>query len=431
MTLARLEEPDVEEAGFRSRLLQADAERERLERVLLMLPKASEELSMESLVETLANACCELTGARTAIALLPDHLSAPVVAGVDSRSLAKPLLISPAPIFAPAFDGNLVYVDDATRVELADIGAFSDGRSVRSIVVIPIVGRRHRRPIGVLALLHHRARAFSERRVSLAGSIAAQLGYSVETTDFVAEQSRISNALQQSLLPPLMPSVPGLEVSACYRPSGSGNLVGGDFYDVFPDGAGGWDLLLGDASGIGPEAAGLAGIARYMARALAESALAPGAMLEHVNRALLRSTTGGRFCTAVIARFAVRAGSADVEIASAGHPPALLLRSDGTTIPSVTSTGMVLGVLDDAPVGVAELSLGPGDALVFYTDGVSEARDAKGDFFGEDGIAAVLRDSAGRSAEGISRRLDRAVLDHRGSRNSDDVAILVVRHPAA
>jgi serine phosphatase RsbU (regulator of sigma subunit) len=282
----------------------------------------------------------------------------------------------------------------------------------------------------VLLLAHHRARAFSEHQITLVGALLAHLARSIEMCDAVAAQTRIATALQESLLPPLLPVVEGVELAARYRPSGSGNLVGGDFYDVFPDRAGGWYLLLGDASAIGPEAAGLARVARYTARALADPAPPPGEILGQMNVALLRAASEGRFCTALLARFSRLAGSEQVvavSLASSGHPRADVQRADGRVEPACEATGALLGVIDGAAVAEAELFLAPGDAAVFYTDGDIEARDNMGELFGEEGVVEVLTEATKRSAEGIARRLERAVLDHRAAGDRDDMAIVVVR----
>lgn len=416
--------------GVRSRLLSALSERDRLERVLLMLPAAMSGSAPQRAAEVLAEASCELTGARLALVILPDLLGAPLVAGADTAWLDRSVDPAEVPALMPAFDGHLVHVADTSRLDAAAAETWPqtlDGRALRCLLAIPVAGEDGR-VAGVVLLAHHRANAFSDRQVSLAKALVTHLGHAFALGSTMVEQTRIATALQESLLPPLLPAVPGVEVAARYRPSGSGNLVGGDFYDVFVDSVGGWYVLLGDASGIGPEAAGLAGIARYTARALADPAPPPAEVLERMNQALLRAAADGRFCTAALARFRRSPdGAVLVTVGSSGHPPALVRRAGGRVEPAVEATGTALGVVDGAPIGQAELRLGPGDALVFYTDGIIEARAEDRVQFGEDRLVDVLAATKGRSAEGTARRIERAVLDYRTPEEGDDMAIVVVR----
>lgn len=412
-----------------SRLRQARAERERLERVLLMLPGALIGGSGAETVELFGAAACELTGARIGIVSFPERFETSIH-GVDGPLMSSPIELEDFPWLAPAFDGEVVHVLDTRRLHShgrrIQFGSTSDGRELRSVLALPIRGRgtdTH----GVMCLAHHRSRAFSDRQVGLARAVAAYLGHAIEVTESAAEDRRIASALLETLLPPLLPEISGVEICARYRPSGRGNLVGGDFYDIFPNGHGGWSLLVGDSSGIGPEAAGLAGIARYTARALAESSLAPAEMLGHLNRALLRAAPDDRFCTAVLLGFELDGDHLVVKLASAGHPSVYRIAVDGSVSVASESTGTILGVIEDAPVGQAGLDLLPGEALVLYTDGVTEARNAAGEQFGDERLVRVLEEAVGRSAEGIARRVELAVTDHRGPRNSDDVAIVVLR----
>lgn len=414
----------------RSRALAAIAERDRLERVLSLLASGTPSSNLDDLAQTVAGATAAITGARVALVVLPERLGRPVAGGPDAEWLGE-IDAARLAILAPALDGQLVHVADTAALDPAAAAhqrlITLDGRDLRCLLALPI---GEDSPIGAVLIAHHRSRAFSPRQIALARVLIRHLAQVLVMGDAVAEQTRIATALQQTLLPPVLPVITGVDLAARYRPSGSGNLVGGDFYDVFFDPSGGWYVLLGDSSGIGPEAAGLAGIARYTARALSDQAPRPAEMLEQMNLALLRAAAEGRFCTAVVARCWLEQNCPArlrVELGSAGHPPAFVLRSSGEAAPATSATGTILGIMADAPVGEASLELGAGDALVFYTDGILEARDRRGEPFGEERTLATLVGAAGRSAEGIARRLERAVLDHRAPQDRDDMAIVVVR----
>jgi sigma-B regulation protein RsbU (phosphoserine phosphatase) len=247
-----------------------------------------------------------------------------------------------------------------------------------------------------------------------------------------AERSRVASALSESLLPPLLPTIPGVHAAARYRPSGGdmggrGNLVGGDFYDLFEMSDGRFGLLLGDVSGVGPEAAALTGVARYTVRAVAEPEKEPRAVLTSLNEALLRLGSE-RFLTAVYATFEPKLdGVVPIVLCSGGHPPGLVLRDDESVEVLDRASGTLLGVFPTVDLSDQHVVLRRGDALVLVTDGVLEARDDDGNEFGCERLAALLATCAGRSAAGIARRIERSVLDHRGERADDDLAIVVLR----
>lgn len=431
-----------DDAG-RSRLLLATAERDRLEQVLRMLPSALVGGTPRCVARVLAEGACLLTNARVAWVVLPETEPVSLRGGPDAGSVDTGVEPARWPIVTTALGGTPVHA-----VDLSVSGSFggwgsapgtgtprvvtADGRPLRAVSVFPLRGvsrlRGDQEVRGALVLAHHRAGAFSERQLSLAGAFADHLGQALDVCEAVREQTRVAHALQETLLPPVLPEIDGVEIDARYRPSGSGNLVGGDFYDVFADGAGGWWLLLGDASGIGPEAAGLAGVARYTARALAESGSGATEMLAHLNRALLRAAPEDRFCTTVLAHLRPTEGGAlGVSLAVGGHPPPFLQHVEGAVEPALSSTGLVLGIMPDASVGEAEFLLGPGDALVCYTDGVVEAHAESGEQFGDQRLVHVLEEARGRSAAGTARRIERAVVDFRSPDDRDDLAIVVVR----
>ena len=189
---------------------------------------------------------------------------------------------------------------------------------------------------------------------------------------------------------------------------------------------GGFGLVLGDVSGVGPEAAALTGVARYTVRAVAAPEEAPCGVLARLNEALLRLGSE-RFLTAVYATLEPKGDVVSVVICSGGHPPGLILRDDESVEVLDQATGMLLGVFPDPELSDQPVLLRAGDALVFVTDGVLEARDDQGVEYGVDRLAQLLSTCTGRSAAGIARRIERSVLDHRGERADDDLAVVVLR----
>ena len=429
--------PEPPKDMTRRAIEQLEAERDMLERLLLRLPALLAELDPERLTVGVVEAARELTGARFGLFLDVGSERATVsFVGLSRDDFASPPAVGRAPVLAgAALSGETLRIDDvgvwAKGEEAArSYGVMADGRLVRSWLAAPVPGRSGA-VLGVVYLGHHRAHAFAARHERLVAGLCSQLGSALEHCALFAERTRVASALSESLLPPLLPNITGLDAAARYRPSGAGvpgrgNLVGGDFYDLFEVADGRFGLLLGDVSGVGPEAAALTGVARYTVRAVAGTEDAPCDVLTRLNEALLRLGSE-RFLTAVYAVLEPKADGVPVVLCSGGHPPAFVLRDDESVEVLDRAGGMLLGVFRTIELADDKVVLHPGDTLVLVTDGVLEARDGDGVQYGYARLEALLATCGGRSAEGIARRIERSVLDHREDRADDDIAIVVLR----
>jgi serine phosphatase RsbU (regulator of sigma subunit) len=161
-------------------------------------------------------------------------------------------------------------------------------------------------------------------------------------------------------------------------------------------------------------------------RALADATPSPAALMAAVNDVLLRRRRDHTFLSAAIVRASAEASGARLRVARAGHPFPMVVRADGA-VETVGGDGSLLGLFPAARFGEAEVVLAPGDAMVLYTDGASEARVPSGEELGLDGVARALSGAEALDAGGIAARLERAALEHSGGRLRDDLAILVVR----
>jgi PAS domain S-box-containing protein len=295
---------------------------------------------------------------------------------------------------------------------------------LRSGMIVPLSARG--RTLGAMTYVWAESgRTYSLADLALAETLAARVALVIDNARLYRDRDHIARTLQQSLLPPEPPSIEGIDLAALYRPAGEGIEVGGDFYDVFEIGEGEWTVALGDVVGKGPDAAALMGMVRHTIRAAAIRERAPARVLATVNAAVGRQTSEEQFCTAVAARLRPQGDRVIAWISVAGHPPPVVLRSDGS-LHWIRGGGALLGVFDDAQLAEDELRLAPGDTLILYTDGVIEERGAQG-AFGEEGLASVLRGAAGVTAAEIVGRIEGAVLSHGSGEPRDDIAILAVR----
>jgi sigma-B regulation protein RsbU (phosphoserine phosphatase) len=235
----------------------------------------------------------------------------------------------------------------------------------------------------------------------------------------------LAQTLQQTLLPPRQPAIPGLEVAAAFRAAGEGAELGGDFYDVFQIAEGDWVAVIGDICGKGVEAAVLTALVRHTLRAVVVGLHAPSQALQALNEVLLQHDTR-RFCTVAMLRLQRADGSWQVTAGTGGHPRPLVVRP-GAVAAEVGGSGPLVGVREQ-PVFVDEqLVLAPGDAVVLYTDGVTESRSV-GEFYGDERLRGVVSGGAG-SAQALVDAVLQDVLAFSAGPPRDDIAVLALRVP--
>lgn len=301
-----------------------------------------------------------------------------------------------------------------------------------SVMVVPLAGRN--RVLGLLSFVCERRGAYDDETLEVARDIGRRLGMAIENARLYQERSqgerrfrRLADTLQASLLPPHLPRIPGLELAAAYRPAAKGLEVGGDFYDVFPLQDDQWGIVMGDVCGKGPEAARLTAFARYTLRAAAVQEECPRAAVELLNSAMVRDSDGAdtRFLTLAYLRATVATGGVTARLVLAGHPQPLILRADGT-VEATGQPGGLLGVMDDPDLRDCELRLGPGDALLLFTDGVPEARNGA-EMFGEERLAEVVSRCAGLEPQKLLDGVLDAFGDFGGGVARDDLALLCLR----
>lgn len=286
--------------------------------------------------------------------------------------------------------------------------------------------RARGRLLGTLTLVSAGpGRRFQPDDLALVEALADRVANVVDNARLYSEQARVARSLQAALLPRALPKVPGIQLAAAYQAAGEGNEVGGDFYDVFEAGRGIWAVVIGDVCGRGPDAAAVTGLVRHALHASGRNNRNPKAMLQFANTMLCdeEDRSVERFCTAAVA--VVRPGkSTRVAYAAAGHPPALIRRADGG-VEELPTSGLTLGVMDEVGGRAQRVALDEGDLMVMYTDGLTEARNDDGDFYGEERLAAVVGASSSSGAHELAQELVADLRSFTGGRLGDDLGLVV------
>jgi len=304
--------------------------------------------------------------------------------------------------------------------------------------------------LGSFSVVDTRTRQWSQRDIDVLSALADSVNGEIALRDALAHSAQaaalaearaqelhlagerfaaLARTLQESLLPPHLPDVPGVEVAARYLPAGGGADVVGDFYDVFQSGRSTWSVVIGDVCGKGVEAAKVTALARYTIRAAAMRQLRPSRILTMLNRAMLAQRPDDeRFLTAAYASIRQFRGRVSMSYCSAGHTPALIRHATGavTTLPS---TGSLLGLFPDTDLRDLRLNMQPGDTLLLYTDGVTEARRGR-EQFGEERLVQLLWEMPGVSPAEVVDTVVSAVMAFTGGPTTDDTALLAVHIPA-
>ena len=241
---------------------------------------------------------------------------------------------------------------------------------------------------------------------------------------------QLVTGLQRSLLPATLAVPPGMATAAHYHMA-SPDEVGGDFYDLFPLDGGRWGFFLGDVRGKGVDAAAVTAAARYTLRAAAVYDPEPTAVLANLNTVLRQDyrTQAHRHCTVIFGVLEQQGAGHTATIASGGHPPALLVRADGAADYQVTTGGTLIGMLAQPRLAARTIRLDPGDTLILYSDGLTEARTGPdGDRFGDRALRDFVRGQGPTEAAAAVRALTGLLSTF--DQVDDDVAIMAFSVPA-
>jgi PAS domain S-box-containing protein len=385
---------------------------------------ASSALDLDELGQGLAEAVTRLLGASHSLIVVRDEthraLQRVGASGYSADELAE--LMTPLPPdseLARAFtsgEGRYVVSPEAEGPSAnSREGARTLGIKAYAALPLSMKGRA----LGVLGLGWQEPRDFDAEEVSFLESVAAEMAVGLENARLYEAERQVARTLQEHFVHPL-PQVPGLDSAVVTQAAYDPELVGGDFHDVheLPDGD--VIVLVGDVEGKGIEAAGLTETVRSAVRSLAFVAPSPRYVLNTVNRLLLSERTE-QYVTALVC--VLDPASGRVQLASAGHPPPLLISSEGARYIE-PPYGPPLGAFP-ADYDAFAFELPAGGSLVFYTDGLTEAR--RGDeLFGYERLLEAVRPLANVAPGEVVRRLREAALGFAVT-VKDDLEILALR----
>lgn len=291
-------------------------------------------------------------------------------------------------------------------------------------------------PLGVLYVDSRAAtRQFSQRDVDLFAALAQHISIALENTrlhlDSIEkvrlEQSlELASAIQRDLMPDIPRDLPGYDLHGWYRPA---ERTAGDFYDFVKTKDGRLAFSVGDVTGHGVGPALITAAAQASIRSYLRLLPSAGQVVTMLNQDLCERIDDGRFLTLFLCILDPDGG---LEHLNAGHTPPLLWRKRTGEIEELTMNGPALGMIEDETYeSGAPLSLEPGDVLLVYTDGLTEARDPRKPdvLFGEEGMRRVLAEGAaeGLSAHDLTERVVEAVLELAAGCREDDMTAVVLR----
>jgi sigma-B regulation protein RsbU (phosphoserine phosphatase) len=266
------------------------------------------------------------------------------------------------------------------------------------------------------------ARAFNRMASDLREHMSELARTTADKESFLKELE-IARRLQRRLLPDQPPSIPGYDIAADNMPA---REVGGDFFDFIPMTEDRWGFVIADVSGKGITAAIFMGLSRTIVRATMTRTLDISSSLQQANDLICRDSTSGMFVTLFYA--VPIPEERKLRYVNAGHNPPLLLRKGSDEMVALRGKGIALGVKQNIRLEENVIDIGPGDTLVLYTDGVTEAVNEKGEAFGEERLNLAIRESRDATAREIILRIQDAVIAFAGTMHQfDDITLLVAK----
>lgn len=405
-------------------------------------------LSTDEVLEAVIDAALAVTGSERGFLFLHDgdDLSVRVARDRNGQTIEPSELSVPGSVLRRALDSRRELLSmsfDPDEMERLHPGSTFAGLELRSVVCVPLVKVKSQtadetlmapvnEAVGVIYMDSRLAPAdLSSGNRELLQTLALEASTILENARLLEEQREkqrleeelnVARKIQTGLLPNALPD------TGWFRAAGSSvssTEVGGDYFDVRPQGGNAWNIVLADVSGKGVSSALLASLLQGAFLLGSEAGLPVPDMLSRINHFLNSRTQGEKYATLFCCRVE---RSGQMVWANAGHPAPLLVRRDGHRR-ELGATGMPVGLLEEAEYAAEQVMLDPGDKLVIYSDGVSEARNDEGRFFGASELRRLVSENASLGCRQLHGLLSKAVEDFTGNAvPSDDVTLVVLEY---
>jgi phosphoserine phosphatase RsbU/P len=303
-------------------------------------------------------------------------------------------------------------------------------RGLRAILCAPMLVQN--RIVGVIYVdTSMRSGNFSQADAELLSSIAGQAGIALENARLyrvavekgrMERELQMASEIQQTLLPQTMPNTPSYEIAPMWQ---AARETAGDFFDVFQLNENRFGIVIADVSDKGAGAALFMAVARTMVRSNAHVGLSPMETIGRTNDLILEDAESGMFVTIYHSHFYEDGRSVHV---NAGHNPPLYYRSADDYLEFLPIGGRAVGWFPDNPLEELEIQMQPGDVIVYYTDGVTEAENVAGEHYGEDRLQSIVEANAHHTATDILAAIVTDVEAFRGDAPPfDDMTLVVLR----
>ena len=338
------------------------------------------------------------------------------------RALGPPAVIRTGRTqFVPRLTPQLIdAVTESLKLSRADLMPIMERLGITSAITVAL--RTKRRVVGAMQFVSMSSgRHYDESDVALAEAVGGLLAEAVDAAWRADHERAVSVSLQQALLPPALPTIPGADLAARYWPAGI-DEVGGDFYDVFAIGDDRWALVIGDVCGTGTDAAATTSIARHTIRAAARHGADPLEVMDWLNEAILESQRD-RFCTVCYVTLTSRDDRWEMTATAAGHPLPIVATSRGAM--PFGHHGTLAGRFKHITVRTERVMLERGDRAVLYTDGITDLPSPGG--IESDQLVDLVGRHRHANADEVADVIHHSLLDRVADRRRrDDAAVLVL-----